>query len=373
MAPMRNSSNYEDPDLTANGRQEDIVIAVMGSTGTGKSSFIRLLTGNTDVKVGDSLESETSDIQIIRFCDGPSGRNITIVDTPGFDDSRAGVTDTDILRTITDFLLKEYDENRKLNGLVYLQRISDPRFGGQSSRNLRMFRNLCEEEGIKREGQLKTRFFKDLVDGGACFMQHDRTIESAREVLGHILPLPPAVAQIQTEIREEGKTLEDTSAGSVHREEVDRIIANHKKEVADLKAEMDSLKESNTAARRELEQERAKLQADLARWENERSELQKGLGEEKKSREKLEVEAAKIQAQLNQQMKGRESTDERRRREEAVREAVERALREERMKPYSKKAMQLAEDIPLVPNFIAKPYLGALGVGLDISKRMFGR
>ncbi|CAA7267406.1 unnamed protein product [Cyclocybe aegerita] len=319
MVPMRNSSSYEDADLASNRGQEDIVVAVMGSTGTGKSSFIRLLTGNTDVKVGDSLESETSDIQVIRFCDGPSGRNVTIVDTPGFDDSRAGVSDTDILRTITEFLLKEYDENRKLNGLVYLQRISDPRFGGQSTRNLRMFRNLCgteayknvvvlttfwdqlpsEEEGVKREGQLKTRFFKDLVDGGACFMRHDRTIESARKVLGHIFPLPPAVAQIQTEIREEGKTLEDTSAGSVHREEVERIIANHKKEVGDLKAEMDALKEGNTAARRELEQERAKLQADLARWEKERSELQQGLDEEKKSREKLEAEAAKIQAQIN--------------------------------------------------------------------------
>jgi predicted GTPase len=33
---------------------------------------------------------------------------VTIVDTPGFDDSRAGVTDTDILGKITEYLLKEY-------------------------------------------------------------------------------------------------------------------------------------------------------------------------------------------------------------------------------------------------------------------------
>jgi hypothetical protein len=69
--------------------------------------FVNLLTGDTSVHVGDSLESETSDVQIVRFLDRSSGRNVTIVDTPGFDDSRAGVTDTDVLRKITKFLLDQ--------------------------------------------------------------------------------------------------------------------------------------------------------------------------------------------------------------------------------------------------------------------------
>ena len=32
------------------------------------------------------------------------GRRVTLVDTPGFDDSRQGVTDTDILAKIANFL-----------------------------------------------------------------------------------------------------------------------------------------------------------------------------------------------------------------------------------------------------------------------------
>ena len=69
--------------------------------------FINVLTGKTSVTIGDSLESETADVEVIRFIDDNTGRKVTIVDTPGFDDSRQGVTDTDILKKIADFLLAE--------------------------------------------------------------------------------------------------------------------------------------------------------------------------------------------------------------------------------------------------------------------------
>ncbi|KAF8873368.1 P-loop containing nucleoside triphosphate hydrolase protein, partial [Gymnopilus junonius] len=231
---------------------------VMGSTGTGKSSFVKLLTGNSSVKIGTALDSETSSVQVLRFLDPVSRRNVVVVDTPGFDDSRTGFTDTQILATITKFLLNEYDGNRKLNALVYLQRISDPRFGGQTSRNLKMFQSLCgannyknvivlttfwdrvdvEEEGLKREEQLRSRYLKDLLDGGARFMRYNQTIRSAQRVLAHVMTLTPTNVDIQREIRMEGKSLEDTAAGSVHREEVERIIAKHNKEVSELRTEL---------------------------------------------------------------------------------------------------------------------------------------
>jgi len=94
----------------------------MGSTGTGKSlvgmtfkypnnqnhvvslQFIRLISGDTSVHVGHGLQSVTSEIQVVRFVEPKSGRKIVIVDTPGLDDGREGVTDTDILKKITKFL-----------------------------------------------------------------------------------------------------------------------------------------------------------------------------------------------------------------------------------------------------------------------------
>ncbi|KAJ3887090.1 P-loop containing nucleoside triphosphate hydrolase protein [Lentinula edodes] len=213
-------------------------MTLMGSTGTGKSSFIRLLTNNTGVKIGNNLDSQTSDVQVFHFFDKFSGRNIVLVDTPGFDDSRNDITDTAVLKKIAEFLLNKYDEKRKLNGLIYLHRMSDPRFGGQASRNLKMFRNLCgpsayrnivvlttfwdrvsAEEGLMREEQLKSTFFSDIVAGGARFMRHDRTAQSAREVIAHILTLSPTDVQIQEEIRVDGKGLEETAAGGVGQED----------------------------------------------------------------------------------------------------------------------------------------------------------
>ena len=69
--------------------------------------FIRLISGDTTIRVGDSPKSETSEIQVVRFFDPNSSRNIVIVDTPGFYDSRSEVTDTDILKNITAFLLDQ--------------------------------------------------------------------------------------------------------------------------------------------------------------------------------------------------------------------------------------------------------------------------
>ena len=132
---------------------------------------------------------------------------------------------------------------------------------------------VSNQEGVKREDQLKSKFFKDLVAGGACFMRHDRTVESTFQVFRHILSMPPAFTQIQKEIREEGKSLADTAAGSVHSEEVERELAKCKNDLADLTVEVSTLKESNKAARQELEAERAELRRALARLEDEKLKL----------------------------------------------------------------------------------------------------
>ncbi|KAF7353274.1 hypothetical protein MSAN_01515300 [Mycena sanguinolenta] len=197
-----------DGPSPADGAKGDIIIAVMGCVGSGKSSFIKLLTGNPDVKIATSLESETSEIQGFSFVDRTSGCKGKIIDTPGFDDSCPEMTDTDILKQIANYLCEEYDGRRKLDGLIYVHRITDPRFGGQSIRNLRMFKELCgaetfknvvvlttfwdsvsEAQGQKREDELTkgSKFFKDLIAGGAHLMRHDRrTLGNTLQVLRQI-------------------------------------------------------------------------------------------------------------------------------------------------------------------------------------------
>ncbi|KAL0065532.1 hypothetical protein AAF712_007443 [Marasmius tenuissimus] len=395
--------------------QDDVVIAVMGATGSGKSSFVKLVTGDPTVKVGESMESETSEVKDYRFFHEDSGREVILVDTPGFDDSRTdAINDTDVLKMISGFLVREYDAQRKLNGLIYIQRINEPRFSGQSARNLRMFKNLCGTQTYqnvvvltthwdsndpndvkeRREHELKTKFFKELVSGGAKFMRHDRTLPSAYGVLEHIFTLTPKNVQIQQELCVEKKTLEETSAGLVHREEVERIIAQHKAEVDGLKKEMDDLRGHNEAARRELEREREELRQKLAKWEDERRDLQKGLEEERRGREQFESRAAeekasyarwqqeqeeKLSAQLKAQSEAHDLEVKGLRdqfaKEKEARERAERLRREEEedrlaaqarnQQKFMNTGLRVAEKLPLVPNVLAKPVLGGLGIGVD--------
>ncbi|KAF5367597.1 hypothetical protein D9757_010648 [Collybiopsis confluens] len=308
--------------------RDDVVIVVMGCTGTGKSSFVRLLTGDSSVKVSDSLESETRAVKVVRFTDRTSGRNITIVDTPGFDDSRTDITDTVVLKEITSFLLDEYDNNRKVDGLVYLHRIIDTRFGGQSNINLRMFQQLCGPDayknvvvsttfwdqlnsprlGEKRELELKKKFFSEMVQGGATFTRQNCTMDSARKVLRHVLTLDPVDVQIVNEIRKEGKSLEETSAGSIHGEEVERLIAKHRQEIAEIRKEMNKVKEMTASTKRELEKLRNENKQKIAKLENEKLDLKKGLEDETKMRETLEVEAEKEKNLRKEFLLKREST-----------------------------------------------------------------
>lgn len=242
-----------------------------------------------------------------------------------------------------------------------------------------------DEVGGKREEQLQSKFFKSVVDGGAHFMRHDRTLDSAGAVLSYVFAeLAPVTTRIQIEMGKEGKTLVDTAAGSVQQEEIERVIAQHKQEVSSLMAEMETIKESNTAARRELEEERAKLQEQLTRWETERVALKAGLDKESSARQKLEADIAAERADRDKwrqeqerkfEVQGKANSDaildkaeEKRRQEERVREEVARAVHAERHKSFRKKAMDFAEDQPLVPGFLVKPAFGAMGVGLDIAK-----
>jgi hypothetical protein len=64
--------------------------------------FINLLTKDENIRIGHDLDSQTVDITTSRY--KQDGISVTLVDTPGFDDSREGITDTDILGKIANFL-----------------------------------------------------------------------------------------------------------------------------------------------------------------------------------------------------------------------------------------------------------------------------
>ncbi|RYP21884.1 hypothetical protein DL765_001960 [Monosporascus sp. GIB2] len=147
------------------------------------------------------------------------GKEITLVDTPGFDDSE--VSDQDILLKLLEWLKKRYEANQKLSG-IYLHRIGAPRMQGSALRNFGIFKHLCGESfyrnvilgttcwdlvdagstGARRESQLKEKggFWHALVLRGSqvCRVPSDR--DAARDLIYDLALRDPAFLVSQKEM-----------------------------------------------------------------------------------------------------------------------------------------------------------------------------
>ncbi|CAL1707967.1 unnamed protein product [Somion occarium] len=208
--------------------------SVMGALGTGKSTFINLVSGS-NFQVGPG--SSTTQVQSSQPFD-VGGRRIVLIDTPGFDDTTR--TDTDILRMIATYLENTYNDNKKLSGLIYMHRISDRRTSGVSRRSFSMFRKLCgddtlssviivtnmwgeirEEVGVQRERELATEdiLFKPVLDKDAKMMRHYNTLESARAIMQQFVNKEIVMLKIQEEMVTEGEHDIQSTAASAELED----------------------------------------------------------------------------------------------------------------------------------------------------------
>ncbi|KAJ7707496.1 P-loop containing nucleoside triphosphate hydrolase protein [Mycena rosella] len=230
----------------------------MGPTGSGKTSFINVVSGS-NLRVGRTLQSCTSTVQV-----APAfrldGRWVTLIDTPGFDDTSK--SDTDILTLIAAFLAKTYEGGKKLAGVIYMHRISDVRMGGISTRNFKMFRQLCGESTLKnvvivtnfwgevglevgeaREAELASdeRFFKPVLDKGARLLRHDNDAPSAQAILHYLIENQPLALRIQRELVDQRKEISQTAAGEELNRELAEQIKRHRQEMAVLQKEIRGL------------------------------------------------------------------------------------------------------------------------------------
>jgi len=231
-----------------------ITIAVMGATGTGKTTFINLLSGSeSSLPVGNNLESCTKEIGTVQCT--INNRPVTLIDTPGFDDTTR--SETEIIRMIAHFLTSTYQKGIKLSGIIYMHRISDNRMGGLSQRNFKMFKEICGIEAAKnvvivtsmwdevhadrgeaREIELKSLFFKPILDQGAQLLRNDNTQQSALRIIAHFIENQPIPLRIQQEIVDEHKQLDKTGAGVELLKELDKQQELYRNEINALKEEM---------------------------------------------------------------------------------------------------------------------------------------
>jgi hypothetical protein len=183
------------------------------------------------------------------------GRKITLVDTPGFDDTH--LTDREVLKLIADWLKYTYDEGTRLSGLLFFHNISSDRMEGSALKNLHMFRQLCGDHnlrnvvltttkwsvvntdvGLRREQELIQNFWADMINKGSRVDRVGNDAHTATNLVKTFFSNPFFVPQLQQELVD-GKPLSQTAAGSEVSREIRKIRAEYRKQLADAKAEME--------------------------------------------------------------------------------------------------------------------------------------
>lgn len=267
---------------------KDALIAVMGMTGSGKTTFISKVTGRKDLQIGHDLTSCTRDIQVIATKIGD--RTVRFVDTPGFSDTN--LSDAEVLQMIADYLATAYKNDMKLTGIIYLHPISDTRVTHHTTKNLEMFKKLTgddnlknvllttsmwdkvtPEEGDRRELELQNKFWKLLIAFGAKSARYTGTPESARQLAATLLANTPFYLQLQEEMGEHNKPLRETAAGQELMLEITRMKEEHQRQIADLKETMlrTSAEENKTAVEVLKEEYQARLDEMQKTLRDERS------------------------------------------------------------------------------------------------------
>ncbi|GLB39694.1 putative 50S ribosome-binding GTPase [Lyophyllum shimeji] len=233
----------EIDNFLINPKHNDLVIAVVGLQGAGKSTFINTLCEQDVAKVGHGLMSETAHVQRYTLPNPkrPDCR-LVIVDTPGFDDTGA---DGPAILTRT-WLRRSYGDDLKMAGVIYLHDITQPRDRGKALNNLCLFNKLCgpnaarniilattkwsevtNDVGVRRERQLKDEHWRDMIKHGLRTCRFNATRESAWEIVNQILDHRAIDAsQIQEELVVIDKFLEETDAGRTLRFTLKDLLEN---------------------------------------------------------------------------------------------------------------------------------------------------
>ncbi|KAF8850292.1 P-loop containing nucleoside triphosphate hydrolase protein [Acephala macrosclerotiorum] len=331
-----NASTVVDhvPGCSGSSQDENIIVAVMGVTGSGKSTFVKLVSGRDDVIVGDSLQSETSEVRAYEFFHKDT--SFILVDTPGFDDTKSN--DNQITQMILDWLRSSLLEGTQLNGVIYLHRISDPRMGGTALRNNRMFRKLCGENafknvilattfwegvpahiGAQREKELceNRDFWGGMLEKGARIARLQNNRQSGLELLEKISANAKFTLGAQDEMVKEGKTASETEALRAEVEELERV-----------QRELEARKEA-ARLQMEIEQERARVELEM-KLRKERERLRQQREAERVAEERREARA-KREAQILYEKQLEEIRLERVRQEEKMRAQKAEIERKERL------------------------------------------
>ena len=231
-----------------------------------------------------------------------------LIDTPGFDDS--GRTDSEILTEISRLLSAQYEAGVILKGVIYLHRITDIRYAGSSVKTLEIFKKICgtaalknvllvstrwnevdEALGASREQQLRDNFWAYMLSNGSTMARFYSDRESAIGIASQLMSRQSIVLELQRELVEEGKSLGQTLAGVFVHDDVSEMKAKHEQELRELDKLRETLRESDRAMKRKVQNDWTREQERLRTAHEDEERLRRNIAAE--VREEIEKKTKK--------------------------------------------------------------------------------
>lgn len=216
-------------------RSTDIVIIVLGTTGSGMSNFINVLTGMKMEDGANGYISCTADV--IAYPCYHGGQRYIFVDTPGFNATYS--SQKAVFEKIAKWLAATYQESRlQFNGVIYTRRITEARcrserssfqvcaniVGNHAADRVRLVTTMWDEfedrsPAESMENKLKEEQWQLLINGGATCQRFLNTPGSAWDIVHSLGTERKASLLLQEELVDIRKPLKQTTAGMrLHKE-----------------------------------------------------------------------------------------------------------------------------------------------------------
>lgn len=181
------------------------------------------------------------------------GRKFYLVNMPGFDHTYR--SDIDTLREIAVWLREAHSHRVHLNGIIYLHWITDIRLRSSAMKSLRIFKQLCGEDGLRaavfattmwnmvskdRGLACETKILTSPVLWGGRAFRQDKGLQSAAKIVDYLISTrsSPVVLDIQREMVEGARSLDQTAAGKQLLMETKDQRTRYEVELKDIEAEM---------------------------------------------------------------------------------------------------------------------------------------
>lgn len=196
--------------------------------------------------------------------------------------------------------MSQYQLGISLKGIIYLHRITDPKMQGSALRNFQMFEKICgekalknvvllttmwdklkdETEGFDRDQELREDFWSLMEENGSYITKFDGSKEMAEALIAMLYAKEPIVLSIQKELQDEGKRLEQTSAGQLLLPDINSKVDRYNEHIKYLEGRLQDSRQSDQAQRAELERQRREYAEYRRREESKRQKLRARVAQE---------------------------------------------------------------------------------------------